>query len=74
MTCNHAHNDPPVAVLCSEKTQIVEDLVYFVDLSLLEAILTRVATCAIFRRKVRYVRSIYGVRWSALYLLCFHKI
>ena len=35
---------------------------------------TRVATCAIFRRKVRYVRSIYGVRWSALYLLCFHKI
>ena len=26
----------------------------------------RVATCAIFRRKVRYVRSIYGVRWSAL--------
>ena len=41
----------------------------------------RVATCAIFRRKVRYVRSIYGVRWSALecvksalYLVCFHKI
>ena len=26
----------------------------------------RVATCAIFRRKVRYVRSICGVRWSAL--------
>ena len=26
----------------------------------------RVATCAIFRGKVRYVRSIYGVRWSAL--------
>ena len=25
-----------------------------------------VATCAIFRRKVRYVRSIRGVRWSAL--------
>ena len=25
-----------------------------------------IATCAIFRRKVRYVRSMCGVRWSAL--------
>ena len=28
----------------------------------------RVATCAIFLQKVRYVRSICGVRWSALRL------
>ena len=30
------------------------------------ALITSVATCAIFQQKVRYVRSIRGVRWSAL--------
>ena len=53
-------NSVPQSCTCGSQCEKVLPCVLYDVISL------RVATCAIFRRKVRYVRSICGVRWSAL--------